>query len=336
MSEPDTFPLFTIEDLRTLPAPEWLIDDIIGLDTFVVLYGKPGGSKSFIGLDLALSIATGRDWHGHPVTPRSVLYIAAEGGRSITPRVEAWLQRAALTNIERAVFLMEAPQLHKPSDLKRLLTRIQSIDGLGLIIIDTLARAFVGGDENSATEMGKWIEGARQLQVATGATVLVVHHTGKDAGGERGSSALRGAADTMMKSSFNAATHVITVTCDKQKDTECFERLKFTLDCFPLDSSPKSVTSCVPIETTSKGARLTLNAGQQQMLDALGALGGFADSTSWRQATGIPKRTFHHHRQFLIEQGLVEGTDARYQLTERGRTSAKTGLALVTGSASAK
>ena len=65
------------------------------------------------------------------------------------------------------------------------------------VIIDTLAKATSGMDENSAKDMGRIIDQTRRIQEETGATVILVHHTGhSDTNRERGSSSLAGAVDS--------------------------------------------------------------------------------------------------------------------------------------------
>jgi hypothetical protein len=54
---------YAVNDLRNLPAPEWLIEGILGLNTLAVVYGQAGKGKSFVTLDMALSVATGGPWH---------------------------------------------------------------------------------------------------------------------------------------------------------------------------------------------------------------------------------------------------------------------------------
>ena len=49
-----------------------------------------------------------------------------------------------------------------------------------LIVLDTLARGFGGSDENAAHDMGAFIQGCDILKVKTDATILLVHHSGKD------------------------------------------------------------------------------------------------------------------------------------------------------------
>ena len=62
---------------------------------------------------------------------------------------------------------------------------------LRLIVIDTLARAIAGGDENKSESMGQLVVHADAIRKETGAHVLFVHHSGKDqARGARGHSSL--------------------------------------------------------------------------------------------------------------------------------------------------
>ena len=98
-----------------------------------------------------------------------------------------------------------------------------------MIVLDTLARTMVGADENTAKDVGEWIQNAQKLQEKTKATVLTLHHTVKRTAknkpaAERGSSALRGAADTMMAVTKN--NNALTLSCVKQKDSEEFDDLR--------------------------------------------------------------------------------------------------------------
>jgi hypothetical protein len=325
------FRLHTISDLKELPPPEWLIEDILGLNTFAVIYSRPGEGKSFVALDMALSVASGQPWQSRATKKKATIYVVAEGGRGITQRVNAWLKHKSVAEVDGAFFLLEAPQLHRPEDQKRLIPQLKSIPDVGLVVLDTLASSFVSGDENSAQDMGKWIDGARRIQRETGATVLVVHHVAKPSEGhskklERGSGALRGAADTMIE--LTAKAGVITLTCSKQKDAECFAPIKMNLECFAIDEASKPTKSCVPVgaEGKSNAGPPRLNQGEQKTLDALAGLDGMATSATWRQATGFPEKTFHNHRKSLVEKGYAEKSAALphlYQLTDAGAASAK-------------
>jgi hypothetical protein len=211
-----------------------------------------------------------------------------------------------------------------------------------LIVLDTLARCFVGGDENSAQEIGKFVDACRRLQIATGAAVLILHHTGKPKMGrnnkdplERGSSALRGAADVMI--SQNRIGDLITISNEKQKDDEGFKpiALRLTPIVVGTDSSNQPVKSCVLLDAkvNSQVSSLSpLNGSEQLALDVLGRL-GTASSGEWREAiatakapTEVPDKTFQNWRSALVGNGYVEEVPEKqhfYRLTPAGRAIAK-------------
>jgi hypothetical protein len=88
-----------------------------------------------------------------------------------------------------------------------------------LIVIDTLQRNFGSGDENSARDMGAFIHNCDDLRTHFGAAVLVVHHTGKDKGDPRGSSALEASLDMMsrVKDVKKGQSGLVTLAFEKLK-----------------------------------------------------------------------------------------------------------------------
>ena len=163
----------------------------------VVVYGPPASAKSFLVLDWALSIASGRSWLGYEViSPGRVVYVVGEGAGGLRKRLQAWMQEHPHATVPDGFFIPEPVQLLKNEDVELLLTRIVRRRPV-LVILDTLATC-MDGDENSSKDMSLAIAAAKRIIGVTGATVILVHHTGKKGVEERGSSALRGAADTMM------------------------------------------------------------------------------------------------------------------------------------------
>ena len=96
-----------------------------------------------------------------------------------------------------------------------------------------MARSMIGGDENAARDVGMFIAAADELCKASGAARLIVHHTGKNGEDERGSSALRGAADLMAALKPDGAG--LRLECVKAKDSEPFEPWNLHLE--PLADS---------------------------------------------------------------------------------------------------
>jgi RecA-family ATPase len=223
--------LTTLQELKDRPQPEWLIKGLFRAESQVVLYGPSGHGKSFVALDWALSIAAGQPWLGRNVKQGPVVYVVSEGGRGILKRVTAWMKEKGIEDIRSAFFLEDAVQMTNDDDINAFLEDLGVLRAFDhgnpkLIILDTFARSFVGGDENSAREMGIWIQASRRLQLATGAAVMAVHHTGKpnQSGSttERGSSALRAAAETMIRVTLDDKKGVVTIKNDKQKEDEPF------------------------------------------------------------------------------------------------------------------
>lgn len=189
-----------------------------------------------------------------------------------------------------------------------------------LVVFDTLAKCFAGGEENSAKDMGLWVDGAFQLQKEFGATVLALHHLTKHTSELRGSSALKGAADAVVRLKKNAAG-IITVECEKQKDAEAFE--PFTL----LTKVIREAGSLVLEATGDKAdAGRTWGIFGLETLRALATFEQGARSKEWRLKTGLKERTFHHHRQSLLENKLVTDEGGKYLLTDAGRTATANAL----------
>ncbi len=228
-------------DLRDRPRTGWLVDQVLMERGFTVLYGPPGCGKSFLALDWALSIVHGIPWHGRETMKGAVGYIAAEGSHEFGPRIAAWQQEHSCSDadIEREDFyvLGTAPDLMKDETAQKLAMATWTIPNLKLIVIDTMARTMYDGDENAARDVGKFIANIEMLRFATDAAILVIHHTTKSTGDVRGSSALPGAATTMLSLVSPKGTHGgLILSCEKQKEAAAFDppinlqRADITLD----------------------------------------------------------------------------------------------------------
>ena len=239
---------------------EMLIDGRLSADGFAVLVGPPGAGKTFVALDLGLAVATGRRCLGADVRRAgSVVYIAADGA-NLKQRVHAWKTARGDPDDERlGLFIWpDAVNFLNAQEVDRFARAITSLAPI-LVIGDTLARCMPGGDENSARDMGLLVAHTDQIRRRVGCAFLWVHHTNR-AGSERGSSALRGACDTLLKLS---ATQVLT--CDKQRDAAPFGRLPLRLE--PSDGSR------IVVVAPESAANPTLTSGAQ------------AKSTWWSSTT---------------------------------------------------
>lgn len=201
--------LISATELDKLPPLEWLIDGELPKGGLTVLYGPSGSYKSFIALDYALRIAQ----------DAPVVYVAAEGAAGYKGRVRAWCHHHK-ANRNNLYFFIDAIPMLNTSAVNEFILAISDLRP-ALVVIDTLARCLIGGDENSAKDMGLFVHACNRIQQSTGAAVMVVHHKGKNNSTERGSSALRGAADAMIEIAND--DDLIKLICDKMKDASPFE-----------------------------------------------------------------------------------------------------------------
>lgn len=225
----------------------YLVQGWLGAGGLSVLYGPSNSGKTFVAVDLAAHIASGTPWRGHKIKPGPVVYVAAEGGGGIRNRISA-IRQAAPDLLAGADFslLPTNLDLHQPGDAMALCEAMPT-ERAALVVIDTMARCMGSGDENSARDVAQFVINLDAIRERTGAHVLVVHHSGKNAdAGARGSSALRAAVDTEIAISEGQ------ISCAKQRDMEMPDRLFFSLETVTLgtdqDGDPVRSAVVVPAE----------------------------------------------------------------------------------------
>lgn len=315
---PLKFQIYAWKDLEKLPPPAWDVDGFIPEGGFVGIYGPSGHFKSFVVVDIAACKATGREWHGAKVKQGPVLYVAAEGQRGFRKRLVAWVK--SKQELEHFYVLPAAPQF--PDDVEAMDAAIRAMpEKPAMIILDTLARTFVG-NENAPDDMGAWIRSATWLQATFSATVIFIHHSGKDADKkDRGHTSLRGASDTMIRVQKSTDTS-LTIEVDKQKDDEqLLANLRtVTVEIGTDDMTGKPVTSLVlvtdegvlPNEKTSNEKRETsptkgLGEKQEIVLKLLKKTGplGFMRI---QLMSKIDKSNLSRTLRSLAERGLIKKT----------------------------
>jgi len=233
----------------------YLIKGYLGEKSLVMLYGDSGSYKTFLALTLAFHVALGLKWNGCQVKQANVLYIAGEGGVGVSRRIKALaIEYGTGELINSFKRLDHAVSIASSGDLDKLTQSINYYAAdtrckFGLVVIDTLARCFGGGDENSTEQMNTFVAACDRLKENTGATVLIVHHTGtSDKKRARGSSVLRAAVDFEYRvDRVDQETPAFTLTNTKNKDDGENPREMFTLKEISLftDSDGDEVTSLV-------------------------------------------------------------------------------------------
>jgi hypothetical protein len=307
-----TFTFLDAGALKQLPAPASLVGHVLAQEALAVLYAAPGGGKSFVALDLACSIATGTYWHGHAVRRGAVVYIAAEGsGGGLGRRIVAWEQAHDCT-VHDLWFVLGAVNLLDPTDVDALLLQVEQTLAASpvLVVVDTLARCMIGGDENSSRDMGLAIAAVDHMREVLHASVLLVHHTARGHDLERGSGALRGAADTML--ALTKDGEFLTLRCEKQKEGSDAAEIGLCLGLV----GPSCVVESAPLHATRPPASVMTAL---RTLADIAELDGVSYSR-WFKASRLDERSFGRARHAALRGGWVRKDDARkrYHLTEAG------------------
>lgn len=249
-AKPGRFPVVQAAEFAEGAAPQWLIKGLLPRADLVVLYGESGAGKTFVALDLVMSLAREVPWRGLRVRRCKVVYVAAEGSGGLRKRLQAYARHHGISLADIDLHIVPAaPNLLMRDEALELARALAKLGPLDLVVLDTWAQVTPGGNENAGEDMGKALAHCKGISRATGAMVLLVHHAGKDTSkGARGWSGLRAAADAEIEVLRVGAARVVQVR--KQKDGDDQGQWAFDLEEVPLalDADGDMVTSCVVVE----------------------------------------------------------------------------------------
>jgi hypothetical protein len=274
---------FRLERMGTLQARpvEWLVRGLVERDSIAMVFSDPGAGKSFLAIDLAACVATGTPFHGLTVSHGPAIYIAGEGANGLARRRMAWEIEHERSLADELLFVSRSPAaLCSPISANEVCVAVDSVAEQhgppALVVIDTVARNFGPGDENSTQHMNGFVSAIDLIRANHCATVLLVHHTGHaDKSRPRGAMALHGALDASYRLDKDK-TGVIRIEAVKMKDAPIPEPLAFRLHAVNLglvDEEGQTVTSAVlrreayaPVAAKNNVAR---GKRQQTALNAL-------------------------------------------------------------------
>ncbi|MDD2878442.1 MAG: AAA family ATPase [Acidiphilium sp.] len=218
-----------------------------------VVYGQSNSGKTFWVTDLGFHVAAGMAWNQREVTQGAVLYLALEGAYGIMNRISAFKIAHGLedASIPFAVVPITIDLLDPSAGTGDVVATIKAVSAQFecptlLVVVDTVARAIAGGNENSSEDMGAFVRNLDLIRQETGSHVIGVHHSGKDeTKGARGWSGLRAAVDTEIEIKDQDGVRSAEVL--KQRDMPKGDVFAFTLETITLGTNRrgKEVTSCV-------------------------------------------------------------------------------------------
>lgn len=240
---------------KQVRSVSWIVKQFLPQASLGVLFGESGSGKSFLAYDLSAAVSRGIEWNGRKVTQGRVLYIVAEGVAGFVNRIEAYCHQQAISpeDINVDVISDVTPNLLDQDQVSRLIKAISAQEPYSLIVVDTFAQVTPGANENSGEDMGKALAECRRIHRASGAMVLLVHHSGKDASkGARGWSGLRAAADVELEVLRSDEVRSVSVT--KLKDGQDGGSVGFKLHTVVLgeDEDGDDITSCI-VEYNGQG-----------------------------------------------------------------------------------
>ena len=184
---------------REEDAQRWLVEGLWGARSVGVIGGAPKCSKTWLGLDMALSVATGSACLGKYAVPEPgpvLVYLAEDALPVVRERIGGMARHRGLdlARVEIHVITVPVLRLDRDPDRTRLLETTQRLRPR-LLLLDPLVRLH-GIDENNAGEVAKLLAYFRSLQRQLDLAVLLVHHTRKNAaGGVAAGQGLRGSSD---------------------------------------------------------------------------------------------------------------------------------------------
>lgn len=300
------------EGLQKMNEPVALVGGILYADSIAWLYGAPASFKTFVALDLAGCVGTGENWQGTgPTRQGTVLYVVAEGVSGVRKRVRAW-EKAMGTVMKNVKFLPIAVQASNAAEWEALIELAKELNPV-LIVLDTQARVTVGMEENSATEMGKFVQSVERLRRSTGACILVVHHTGRGGEHMRGSIAMDGAATTMIK--VTRVEEIIDIECVKQKDAPEANTLRLRLVPFET-SAILSGTDFLSPSTVGSPATQKLMVEWWDNFET-----EWVSIRKLSEVTGVPRQTLWRRLNGLVNAHIAETkgeeTAKRWRLRSR-------------------
>jgi hypothetical protein len=245
------FPITSLAVSIMMEPGGWLIKNVLPDAGLIVLYGASGSGKTFVAIDLAYAIAMGIQWRGNRTKKGRVLIIAAEGGKGMSKRLKAYLKHHKIDPNDVDIgLLIVPPNFLLSEDVTELAAAVSASGGADVIIVDTFAQVTPGANENSSEDVGLALANARALEMATGATVMAVDHTGKDTSkGVRGWSGKFAAADAVLEVvKHENGTRELRIAKMKDGDDGLKWGFRLELVTVGVDADGDPITSCVAVE----------------------------------------------------------------------------------------
>ena len=220
-----TFELYDVAQIKAWPPPKWMIDKLVIEQSLGFIFGPPGSLKTFIALDIALSLATGQgQWWGYKIDGAgAVLYISVEGNANLPFRIKAWEQHRKVSADAAPFYLIkQSINFLKAEDVGTLLATIEvaasrAKQPIRAIFVDTVSRVLPGAKENLQEDMTVFVNACTAVRERFGSVVFGIHHANAQ-GGIRGSTVIPAAGDFIIETRREPGAVTGSIYAKKVKD----------------------------------------------------------------------------------------------------------------------
>jgi putative DNA primase/helicase len=319
----EPIPLLWATEFGALDEVRQLVEGVLTPGGFGIIFGPSNSGKTFIATHLCYCLSRGVPFFGKRVERSAVVYVAAEGADSVKRRVRAFEKHHGQPFGPFGLVPMPLCLMDPSADTEDLIDRIRVAEGeigekVGLIVIDTVQRVMAGADENAVEDMGRFVAAVDRLREETGAHVLAIHHSGKDASkGARGHSSLRAAVDTEIEVAADEFNRQHSFTITKQRDLPT-KGETFTARFVPVEVSVdqwgQPFTSCAVEELVSPEKATQAKRLKPNEVAVLGYLAGQAAGVRRKvivealEKQGVSRAGAYRACQDLLRAGLATET----------------------------
>lgn len=211
------------EGINHIQPPDWLIKNLLPDNAYALMFGAPGTFKSFLALDMALTLASGvfgSIWVPN-VEPVPVLYAAGEGRGALKKRIRAWEKTYYGGEQVKNFYLIDPVPSPVEAEYTSFIEAGLSLspEGFGVTFLDTVSRAMQGLNENSQEDASKFTAMGEAIKYRLGGTVVALHHTGHEHQDRaKGATTFEADADTVIRVDRQAKSLLVNARVKKQKD----------------------------------------------------------------------------------------------------------------------
>jgi hypothetical protein len=251
--------LYTATDATLAPPRRHLLRGILAEGEIALFYGAPKSGKSFFATRLLYGASLGLGFGDHDATrPLRCIYVAAEGEHGFAGRIVALRDHFGDPG-DDFVYIAQRVCIGPPgTDLADLIRAAREMRA-DVIALDTVARTFGDGDENSTRDMGLYVAAIDKLRDEAREAgqpfpaVVLVHHGPKHGDGSRGSIALPAAADVIIRIERREDGNLATI--EAAKDDADGRTIPFRLSAVEIgrddDGAPRRTCIAEPAERTA-------------------------------------------------------------------------------------